>query len=418
MRTGRWVAASLAVALSISGAAANTARIFGKVKDQDGKPVEGAVVVVQNATMENLVYRQTTGKDGGYQMPSVPYNEQAKTWRISVEKEGYVATHIRMESRNSAKTLVGEIVDQKLAPSAGAHELRFVAFGTVKVDYDLGPKPEAAAVVPGGAAPAGLPGQPASQGAFAEGAMLASTGKLQEALPLLEKGLAETPNDVEKLDYMTRIQLKLDQPDQALKYARRAAAAAPDRLDGQLMLGRLLAMNGKGKEAWTAVQAAQAIDPKDKRVLELAAGVATQNGDDEAALQAYQAVVEADPKNNQAWMALGGLYAKKGERDKSEQAYRKVSELDPANAHKTFFNIGVLIEKKPDLTEEDTKQAIEAYRKAIEVKADYAPAHRSLGYALIRLGEVGEAKKELARYVELEPKAKDAAEVKSILAGL
>jgi len=146
--------------------------------------------------------------------------------------------------------------------------------------------------------------------------------------------------------------------------------------------------------------------------------VATQNGDDEAALQAYQALVEGDPKNNQAWMALGGLYAKKGERDKSEQAYRKVSELDPANAHKTFFNIGVLIEKKPDLTEEDTKQAIEAYRKSIEVKADYAPAHRSLGYALIRLGEMAEAKKELARYVELEPKAKDAAEVKSILAGL
>jgi tetratricopeptide (TPR) repeat protein len=410
------MAASLALALSISGAAANTARISGKVKDQEGKPVEGAVVTLQNATMENLVYRQATGKDGGYQMPSVPYNEQAKTWRISVEKEGYVATHIHMESRNSGKTLVGEIVDQNLGPTAGAHELRFVAFGTVRVDYAVGPKP---AEVPGGApAAAGLPGQPASQGAFAEGATLASAGKLQEALPLLEKGLAETPNDVEKLDYMARIQLKLEQPDQALKYARRAAAAAPDRLEGQLLLGRLLAMNGKGKEAWTAVQAAQAIDPRDKRVLELAAGVATQNGDEEAALQAYQALVEADPKNNQAWMALGGLYAKRGERDKSEQAYRNVSELDPANAHKTFFNIGVLIEKKPDLTEEDTKQAIEAYRKAIEAKADYAPAHRSLGYALIRLGEMAEAKKELARYVELEPKAKDAAEVKSILAGL
>ena len=417
MRTGRWLAASLALGLSITGAAANTARIFGKVKDQDGKPVEGAVVVVQNATMENLIYRQATGKDGSFQMPSVPYNEQAKTWRVSVEKEGLVPTHIHMESRNSAKTLVGEIVDQKLGPTAGAHELRFVAFGTVKVDYDLGPKPEQTAVAPG-AAPGGVPAQPASQGAFAEGATLASAGKLEEALPLLEKGLAETPNDVDKLDYMARIQLKMEQPDQALKYARRAAAAAPQRLEGQLLLGRLLVMGGKAKEAEAAVQAAQAIDPKDKRVLELAAAVASQTGNEEGALQAYQALVEVDPKNNQAWMALGGLYAKRGEREKSEQAYRKVSELDPANAHKTFYNIGVLIEKKPDLTEEDTKQAIEAYRKAIEVKADYAPAHRSLGYALIRLGEVAEAKKELSRYVELEPKAKDAAEVKAILAGL
>jgi Flp pilus assembly protein TadD len=166
------------------------------------------------------------------------------------------------------------------------------------------------------------------------------------------------------------------------------------------------------------VQAAQAIAPKDKRVLELAAGVAGLNGDDDAALAALEALVEVDPKSNQSWMTLGGLYAKRGDREKSEQAYRKVSELDPANAHKTFYNIGVLIEKSPDLSEADTRRAIEAYRKAIEVKPDYAPAHRSLGYALVRLGEVAEAKKELSRYVELEPKAKDAAEVKSIVAGL
>jgi len=349
-------------------------------------------------------------------MPAVPYNQQAKVWNVSVEKEGYVATHIHMENRNSARTLVGELVDQKLGPNAGTHELRFVGFGQVKLDYELGPKPEGtAAAVPGAAA---VPTAPVSQGAFAEGAVLASAGKLEEALPLLEKGLAETPNDVEKLDYMARVQLKLEQPDQALKYARRAAAAAPDRLEGQLLLGRLLAVTGKAKEAGAAVQAAQAIAPKDKRVLELAAGVAAQNGDDAAALQAHEALVEIDPKNNQSWMALGSLYAKRGEREKSEQAYRKVSELDPANAHKTFYNIGVLIEKKPDLTDDDTRQAIEAYRKSIEVRSDYAPAHRSLGYALIRLGEMAEAKKELARYVELEPKAKDAAEVKSILAGL
>ena len=416
MTIGRWVVGTLALASAISLSSANTARIFGKVKDQDGKPVPGATVTVENATLSNLVYTQVTGKDGSFQLPSVPYNEQAKTWRIKVEAEGLVATKIRMESRNSGRTLIGEIVDQKLAPNAGPFELRFVAFGTVKVDYDMGPKPaETAAAAPG--LPVGAPAA-TSQGPFAEGAALASAGKLEEALPLLEKGLAETPNDVEKLDYLLRVQLKLDRPDEALKYARRAAVAAPDRLESQLMLGRLLAMNGKGKEATAAVQAAQAIAPTDKRVLELAAGVAAQNGDEAAALAAYQALVEVDPKNNQAWMALGSLYAKRGDREKSEQAYRKVSELDPQNAHKTFFNIGVLIEKNPNLTEEDTRRAIEAYRKSIEVRSDYAPAHRSLGYALIRLGEVAEAKKELSRYVELEPKAKDAAEVKSIVAGL
>jgi Flp pilus assembly protein TadD len=212
--------------------------------------------------------------------------------------------------------------------------------------------------------------------------------------------------------------MKLDRPDQALKYARRAVQEAPSRLEGQLLLARILAVSGRGQEAWPVVQAAQAIAPKDKRVLELAAGVAGENGDEDAALRAHEALVEVDPRNNQSWMALGGLYAKRGERDKSEQAYNRVSELDPANAHKTFYNIGVLIEKNPDLSEADTRRAIEAYRKAVEAKPDYPAAHRSLGYALIRLGEVGEAKKELARYVELEPKAKDAAEIKAMLASL
>lgn len=417
MTTGRWVAAAAVLALGVSSVlGADTARIFGKLKDADGKPVAGVVVVVENESLENLVYRQTSGKDGSYQLPAVPYNEQAKTWRVRVESDTLAPTKIHLESRNSARTLIAEAVDRNLGPGSGPQPFRFVAFGSVQVDYTLGPKAEAATAAPGAEA-TGAPGV-GGPGPFGEGATLAAAGKLEEALPLLEQGLSETPDDVEKLDYVARLHMKLEQPDQALKYARRAAMAAPDRLDGQLLLARILAVSGKNAEASAAVQAAQALAPKDKRVLELAAGIASQNGDDEAALRAHEALVEVDPRSNQSWMALGGLYAKRGERDKSEAAYKKVSELDPGNAHKTFYNIGVLIEKNPDLSEADSKRAIEAYRKAIEVKPDYPPAHRSLGYALIRLGEVAEAKKELARYVELEPKAKDAAEIKSMLASL
>ena len=117
-------------------------------------------------------------------------------------------------------------------------------------------------------------------------------------------------------------------------------------------------------------------------------------------------------------MSLGDLYNQVKNSSKSEEAYRKVTELDPQNAYKTFFNLGALIENRPDLSESDNRKAMEAFRKAIEVKPDYALAHRHLAYALLRAGDMAGAKKSFRKYLELAPKAPDAAEIRQTVESL
>jgi regulator of sirC expression with transglutaminase-like and TPR domain len=53
--------------------------------------------------------------------------------------------------------------------------------------------------------------------------------------------------------------------------------------------------------------------------------------------------------------------------------------------------------------------------RAIVADPAFAPAHRDLGFALADLGETQKARAELERYLELEPDAKDAREVRSKL---
>src|SRR4029077_441827 len=121
-------------------------------------------------------------------------------------------------------------------------------------------------------------------------------------------------------------------------------------------------------------------------------------------------VLALKPGNTEVLVALADLYNRDKQPKKAEEVLSKVVELDPANAHRTFYNLGVVIENRDDVTENDHRKAIEAFRKAIELKPNYAIAHRDLGFAMMRTGDLMGARKELQKYVDLSPNAKDAAD--------
>ncbi len=115
-----------------------------------------------------------------------------------------------------------------------------------------------------------------------------------------------------------------------------------------------------------------------------------------------------------AWARLGDLYAGIGKSAKSEAAYERVGELDPEGAHRVFFNIGALIMNRTSRTDAETRKAIDAFRKAIQAKADYAEAHKQLAFALLGTGDRSGAKTELLAYVQHAPNAPDAEQMKNL----
>jgi tetratricopeptide (TPR) repeat protein len=60
----------------------------------------------------------------------------------------------------------------------------------------------------------------------------------------------------------------------------------------------------------------------------------------------------------------------------------------------------------------------EAFRKAINLKPDYAIAHRDLGFAMLRTGDMMGARKEFQKYVDLDPRGKDVSEIKATIKSL
>ena len=114
-------------------------------------------------------------------------------------------------------------------------------------------------------------------------------------------------------------------------------------------------------------------------------------------------------------MALGGLYADAGKLEQSEQAYQKVVEIDPERAHQTYFNIGALIMKRPGRSAADKQRAIEAFRKALAIKPDYARAALELTFALVGTGDKDGAGSVLEAFLAANPDAPEAPQMQGLL---
>ena len=63
-------------------------------------------------------------------------------------------------------------------------------------------------------------------------------------------------------------------------------------------------------------------------------------------------------------------------------------------------------------------KAIGAFRKAVEIKPDYAVAHKELALALLQIGDRAGAKDNLSTYVELVPNAPDAPSMQALINSL
>jgi tetratricopeptide (TPR) repeat protein len=97
------------------------------------------------------------------------------------------------------------------------------------------------------------------------------------------------------------------------------------------------------------------------------------------------------------WNALGIAYGKKGEYDRAIEAFRKALELKP-DLYEAWNNLGVAYDAKGEYD-----RAIEAYCKALELKPDLHEAWYNLGVAYGMKREHDQAIEALHKALELQP---------------
>ena len=400
---------------------AQTSEINGKVLDTTGAPVAGATVSAANKDFPDRVYKTTTDKKGSFFLAGLLYAAQAQIWNLSIAADGFVPQSVKLVARTGDKTLYFEDTVM-LSAKATSTEVKLKAFAEVRADFTMRPG-DASAEANAGLPPAAPPGDaPAAAGAasdtYQQAIAKVRAGDAEGSVDLFKKAIEEKPDDWERRDVLAKILLRLDRQGEATIQANKAVAAAPDKAGPLLTLTDIYLARSLPDKAADAISKAQQLEPDNPKVLERAATVAAGAGRIDEAIALNEKVLATKPDNTEVLVALADLYNRKKLPKKAEEMLNRVVALDPKNAHRTFYNLGVVIENRDDVSPDDHRKAIEAFRKAIDLKPDYAIAHRDLGLALLRTGDMAEARKELQKYVDIDPRARDAAEIQATVKSL
>ena len=115
------------------------------------------------------------------------------------------------------------------------------------------------------------------------------------------------------------------------------------------------------------------------------------------ALKYYQYCINQGFNDHRVFSNFGAILQGLGKLEEAEISYRKAIELKPDFAD-AYCNLGVILKNIGKL-----KEAEISYRKAIKIKPDFADAHYNLGNILKDLGKSREAEILYRKAIELKP---------------
>jgi tetratricopeptide (TPR) repeat protein len=393
----------------------------GSVVDREGNPIQGAVVTFQAKSNPEVPYAGKTNKKGRYFVSGLFTGKEDDVWIMDCKADGLVPVEVRVESRTVNRVLVGDPMTAKLRPGKKAPEIPIRPLGKATVEWKMAPAEEGEAEVQAAAEAAAAEAAAAAgeeapgKDPWVEALTLASAGSLEESVELFQEAVEAEPADAERHETFAKILYRLERYDEAESEANKSVEIEPLRVESHMVLFNVYDARGDLAQAKSVLEAAQQAAPRDTRILLRLGYVANEMGDTDGAIAAYTRVTEVNPEHAEAWLSLANLHADAGHLEESEQAYQKVVEIDPEGAHQTYYNLGATIIKRNSRSEADTHRAIEAFRKALELKPDYARAAQELAFALIGLGDKDGARKVLQSFVDNNPDSPDTPRMKSLL---
>lgn len=358
--------------LAASAAWAQTTTVEGDVKDQNGQPLKGAVIVLDRTDIKGH-YQVKSDKKGHWLYTGLPMG----TFNIQCQVDGKTVDQV-----SSVKSKYGD---------------------STTVDFDL----RKAAAQQQATAQAAATGQPTAEQArgmtkeqkeqFEAAAKqrteaMKKNKELNDAFNTGQDALKKAAADADKAQKVTDYQAAVDSFNKA----------------GQLDATQVAVWDSLG-QAYYGLGNNQSGDDKNKSY--------------DQAIAAYQKELQLKPDSASAYNQIGNLYGAEKKMPEATEALTKAAQLDPAIASKAYFNMGANL-----VNSGQADKASEFFKKATDADPNYAEAWYQLGSTSMMKGTVDsktgqqnyppETAPALKKYLDLQPSGPHAQEATAMLSAL
>lgn len=227
---------------------------------------------------------------------------------------------------------------------------------------------------------------------------------LEEGIEVLKVAQQWHPGDI-WLNYSLYMWLGTTRPprhEERHQYAAAAAAICPDNPHVQLIVGHALWAAGRTAEAAQCYRTLVERFPADVNAYAYLAERLVELGDIEAALKTGLAGQWVNPKSPLIFLALGNVYYAQGDSKAAVDANRKAVELKPdfVEAHS---NLGRSLATLGDLD-----AALASFKRSVELMPEYWGGHYNIGYVLGIKRDMNGAIAAYRKAIELNPEFADA----------
>lgn len=399
------------------------AHIFGRVtilvKDPDGNPVEGVKVSATTPELSRFKAEGTTNKKGKV---TISVADATKNYDFRLEKEGFPPVDVPIKPQVRG-TITREITfDNRGRQTVAADALEggetITVYTPAERVFNEGVK-----LLKDG------------DMAGAKEKFIASLEK-NPKMPLAHSALAgvyiEEKNFEEALASINRVLEMEPENTRALRMSYEADKALGNDKEAEAALTALSKLDKGGDTIAMlyneGVQAARVDDLKSARarfeeVLELDSnmthaltgmGLIHMNEKSyQDAVMVAEKILALEPENKRALQMRFDGYRGLGDQAKAKEALQALAAVDPTALIEEFFNKGVEL-----FNGGDAAGAIAQFEAVLEIDPDHAHSHYRLGVSQVSAGDMAGAKEHLQKFLDLAPEDPEAPAAKDMLSYL
>jgi tetratricopeptide (TPR) repeat protein len=225
-------------------------------------------------------------------------------------------------------------------------------------------------------------------------------GDLNAAGAIAERLLQNHPDDPSVHQLLAEVALRRGETAQASRSAAASLARRPDHVPTLLLAGRAARATENLAEAIGFLRRATMLAPDRADAAFLACATLLELGDPEAGALLTR-LLESFPDESEGWCLLGEALQRAGKMEAALAAFTRAARAQPSAA--LSLRRGVVLESLGRLGE-----ALDAYRRAMQMAPEDSEAWFKLGLCLRRLGEAESARTALEQAVSLNPASSEA----------